>query len=427
MRYAIVALALLSMLTLVPSAQTTTCSVFQSSQSLGNYMISNAIPLSALGIAVSLMIVAIAYMIGEVFNYSGLKGWYKTELWEVVKSIIIIIVVFSSLIIASAIAEMMLGFPSSSIQTSGNAQSLENNLQGLCNSALSYLGYNLYNQVYVDFATMLGVSQGLALLKSIQVGTWVPVPIIILPYIGPVLSLQFGSLENPYVSSYIETLTPTAVFSIIKDMFTMILFPLLYLFLFQFQFLGSIMGMGIGILLPIGIILRAMPFTRGIGGTLIALGIGLSLVYPVLLVGFNTPISAFLQNILPTQPSTQFSEMFGTSLLGQMLNYVVNAVSALISAPLGGILVPIVLGPNVPLNAAAGYVAGVGAGFFAPLLSNIVIVLNFVIDQTIYLVMQLFLFIFDVIIGLAIVNQIAKLLGGTLSISQMGIGKMKLS
>ncbi|MGC8647279.1 MAG: hypothetical protein ACP5SA_00460, partial [Candidatus Micrarchaeia archaeon] len=67
------------------------------------------------------------------------------------------------------------------------------------------------------------------------------------------------------------------------------------------------------------------------------------------------------------------------------------------------------------------------AGFLEPMFSNIVAVLNFVVDQTIYLVMQLFLFVFDLVIGAAIINQIARMLGGSLSLSQMGVGKMRLT
>ncbi|MGC8651650.1 MAG: hypothetical protein ACP5UH_00130 [Candidatus Micrarchaeia archaeon] len=404
------------------------------SMTLGASAFATFIGLAAIGIAISFLLIAVSYMAGEVLNYGPLKGWYRTELWEVSKSVIIIVVLFSSIVIASAIANMLVG-NSASLQTSGSSSilgSLNTNLQGLCNGATSYLAYGLA-QSYVDFATMMGVSQGIAALKSISLGTWFPLPIPPVPV--PILTIQFGSLANIYVSSYIETLSSAAVFSFIKDMFTLVIFPMLYAFQFQYDFLGVVMLLGLGGLLPVGIILRALPFTRGIGGTFIALGIGASLVYPVLLVGFNQPISDYLSSILPSQIVSVSSAPPAPGLLGQLINYVVQYFENDLYFIRGGFLLTFVMGgnpvvqgyPNIGTQMIDGFNAGSNAGFFSPLSSSIVGILNFVVNQTSYLLIQFFLFVFDLVIGLAVVNQIARMLGGTMSLSKMGIGKMKLT
>ncbi|MCL4373308.1 MAG: hypothetical protein M1360_00875 [Candidatus Marsarchaeota archaeon] len=423
---ALIALLLPVLAGMASASSTYSCTVALSASNFSTF-----IGLAAIGIAISFLFIAVSYMAGEVLNYNALKGWYRTELWEVSKSILIIAVVFSSIIIASAIADMLVG-NAASLQggsTSSMLSSLSTNLEGLCSGATSYLAYGL-NQAYVDFATMLGVSQGIAALKSISLATWFPLPIIIPPIPEPILTLQSGSIANIYVSSYIETITPTTVFSFVKDMFTMIIFPMLYLFQFQYDFISVIIALGLGGLLPVGIILRAMPFTRGIGGTFIALGIGASLVYPVLLVGFNLPISNYLSNILPNQPAAT-TQPATSGLFGQM---VYNAQSAFDGLGEGPLIIaflfgsPVVQGyPNIVNDMNNGFALGSSAGFYDPLSSNIVEILNVVLNQTSYLLLQLFLFIFDMVIGLAVVNQIATMLGGTMSISRMGVGKMKLS
>jgi len=434
MRSIFVAAGLLAVLLLgMPSAQAYGCNITLTASDFATYL-----SLSFIGIMFSLLLIAVSYMLGEVLNYSALKGWYKTELWEVSKSIIIIAVVFASIVIASAIVNMFVGIPQST-QISSQASmfsSLSTNMQGLCAGGQNYLADGLANS-YLDFATMLGISQGIAALKSVVIGTWFPFPVFP-PFV--VLTIQFGSIANLYTSSYIETLTLTAVFSFIKDMFSMIIFPMLYLFQFQYDLLGLIIAFGLAVLLPIGMFLRAMPFTRGIGGTFIALGIGASLVYPALLVGFNAPISSYLSGVVPPQPvtPTTFSCPSGISGLGcDLSTYTYDILVGIMSSSIGGNSLirfllgePYIYAPNLqvtPTTLDAGYTIGFLAGFLEPMSSNIVAVLDFVVDQTIYLVMQLFLFVFDLIIGSAIINQIARMLGGTLSLTQMGVGKMKLA
>src|ERR1700733_3920180 len=93
----------------IPSAQAATsvtniqCVITNSTTTIGN-CIAAAIPLALLGLGLSLMMVGVVYMMGEVFQYDRLKRFYQNELWETIKSALIVVLVFSSLVVASAIA-----------------------------------------------------------------------------------------------------------------------------------------------------------------------------------------------------------------------------------------------------------------------------------------------------------------------------------
>ena len=55
--------------------------------------IADSIPIAGVGILLSLSFVAIAFMLGEVLKFEGLSNWYKTELWETTKSMLIVAVI----------------------------------------------------------------------------------------------------------------------------------------------------------------------------------------------------------------------------------------------------------------------------------------------------------------------------------------------
>ncbi|MGC8687211.1 MAG: hypothetical protein ACP5RM_00735 [Candidatus Micrarchaeia archaeon] len=424
---------MLAFVSVAHSQEITSCSNLSSS-SLGSFIL-GAIPLSFIGIMLSFLLIAITFMIGEVLNYGPLKGWYKTELWEVSKSILVIVIVFSSMIVGSAIVAAFVG-TSATYQAgstpSAQMSNLVGNLQGLCTAATNkYLAPQLINSTE-DFSFLLGVSQGIGALKSTVVETWFSLPI---PLIAPVIFLQFGSIANIYVSSYLSTISPTTVFSFIKDLMTMIIFPMLFIFRYQYDLLPTIIATGIGVFIPIGIVLRALPFARGIGGTFIAIGIGASLVYPALLVGFNLPLTNFINSAVPQPLSFLQNPSYGcpsgaSGLWCTVQNYIFIFVDNFIGISMGGIMLDFLLGASaVGISQGIGaYGAGSLVGFSTPVLySSILPILNIVIDQTLLLVVQFLLFVFDLIIGLALVNAIARSLGGTTSLQNMGVGKMKLA
>lgn len=395
--------------------------------------IANTIPLAAIGILLSMLLGAITFMAGEVFNYSPLKGFYKRELWETVKSMIIIAIIFSSVIIAGALATALAG-NSAQFQGGGYSQSstaLTNNFASLYTTAnTAYIQPQLQSS-YVTFSSMLGLSMGTDLLKTFSVSTWLPIP---LPTpLGVVGFVQFGSKANIFQSNYIDSLANKGSISLLSITATYVT-TILLVFQFQSDLLFVIVIIGFGVFIPVGIIMRAIPFVRGIGGTMIAIGIGISIVYPALLVGFNLPVTNYMYSIKPAPASSAACPFAGgpAGLLCQFWSGITGLINSAASTIFLGVgtsasttsPIQIAFGTNLPaatLTASDTQMAqGFWTGLAGPFANGIFPALNFVIDNSLNQIVQFILFVFDIIIGVALTNGIASLMGGKLT---LGIGK----
>jgi hypothetical protein len=69
-------------------------------------------------------------------------------------------------------------------------------------------------------------------------------------------------------------------------------------------------------------------------------------------------------------------------------------------------------------------VKGFSVGVGGPFTGGIFPALNFIIDNCLNQIVQFILFVFDIIIGYAITNGIANILGGKLT---LGVGRFKLA
>jgi hypothetical protein len=296
--------------------QTITCVITNTQVDVGT-CIASAIPLAAIGILISLLLGSVAYMAGQILNYAPLKELYKREVWETIKSGLIIAIIFSSIAIASAI---VVGFAGNSAVLPGQGQSassaITSNLGALYTTAqTSYLMPQLTN-TYAAFGGLLGFSLGAGILRTLSFAYWVPIPIPI-PTAAGFIVIQSGARFSPLQSTYFAppyispdllsqlsnpSLSSPNSFISIASITTI---TLMIIFQFQYDLIYVIAAVGLGVFIPIGIILRAMPFVRGIGGTMIAIGIGLAIIYPALLVGFNMPITNYMYSVTapPTTPT----------------------------------------------------------------------------------------------------------------------------
>jgi hypothetical protein len=409
-----------------PSVATTSCILTGTQISPGD-CIASAIPLALIGIMLSLIFGAIVFMFGEVLNYQALKGLYKRELWETAKSAIIVAIVFSSLVIASAIAASLTGTSSSASSSTGGTQ-LTSNLNGLYSAVnSSYLQPQLASS-YNAFGAVLGLAIGTDLLRSVSLSVYFPIPIP--TPLGIIGSVDSGVVTNIFVSSYISSLTTSATTggpSLITITATYVT-TVLVAFQFQSDLLYIIAAVGLGVFIPIGIFLRSIPFIRGIGGSMIAIGIGISLVYPALLLGFNLPVSNYMFSITAAAPPSQTCP-FATSASSVICNLVWSPISqffGLIISP-AGIPLKFAFG-NLPSGVFSGATAlsvkGFSVGVGGPFTGGIFPALNFIIDNCLNQIVQFILFVFDIIIGYAITNGIANILGGKLT---LGVGRFKLA
>ncbi len=387
-----------------PSFQTTPyCLVTGSDTTLGNCVVS-AIPLALFGVLFSFLLVAISYMLGSVFNISALKGWYQNELREAVKSILIIVLIFSLFIVLSSIAASYVGAPSSSLTTSSSTASNEitSNI-GMVYTALqtSYFTPELQN-VDTAFYNLLGLYDGIGVWKSMTLSLYIPIPIVPVFTIG---SLDFGVDENLYVSSVISSISDPGL-SLLTDIGKVILVPVTIILQVQQDLLASIIAIGFGVLLPVGIVLRAIPILRPLGGTFLALGIGASLVYPALLLAINVPISSYI-------PPTTIPTLSNSCPSGW------NPIECAFYSGAISVINTMLYASNANSQIFTGF--GYGMASYA----DIYPAFNIILSQAFLVaILQFILFILDLIIGIVIVQHIASLLGGSL---RLGIGRMKLA
>jgi len=136
------------------------------------------------------------------------------------------------------------------------------------------------------------------------------------------------------------------------------------------------------------LVMRALPFIRGIGGSLIAIGLAITVIYPSLLILMNYPITQMLQTNVYNPPSSCSSSIL------------CGAISAVLS-----------------------YFSEAGVALSS--FNSIFPALNGILAYNTYLVLQFVLFILDLGITYSLANNIARMLGGEI---RLGIGgKLKLA
>ncbi len=381
-------------LTVVPAGNNLIACIITGTTTTFDSCISYALPIAMIGILLSLALIAICYMLDTVVRIQSLKRWYINELKETAKSIMIIALIFASLVILSGIAATLAG----ATPATGSGIIQTNLGQNLYGAASKYL----QNEVLLAtqaFYFSAGAALGVNFIQSVVLSTWIPVPILPIPGLL-FAALQDGSKENIFQSSIIDTTGAGKNLSFLRDSLTFVIVPVLLVMQAQAVLLQSIIMIGLLVFLPIGIILRALPFLRGIGGTLIAIAIGLSLIYPTTLVAFNQPVTSFVVNnsgiSIPTTCSFNFN------------NAILNALA-------DGVLCNF-------FYAGGLYEAGAYAGLTS--ITSIYPLFNGVMYQILPLIIQFILLVLDIVIVVTLTNQLAKILGGSL---RLQLGQFKLA
>ena len=384
--------------------------------------IESAIPLAVIGLLVSFAMVAVAFMFGNVFNLPSLKNWYKGELWETTKSIIIVALIFGVLIILGALA---LGLTGSSIPVSyipgsqsGITGAVGENLNALYSSVLtSYVdpGMQLANESYYSLE---GLATGIGDLKKSSINEWIPIPI---PFVG---SLQFGLSSTLLSSSVIESDTAAPGFSFIKDIITIVLIPVYIVFSVLSVDLYSIVIAGLTLFIPIGIVFRAFPFLRGLGGSFIAIGIAIALVFPALLVMFNLPIQNFILPLI-FSPNYPYAPAQSCSYLTfNFFEDIACGPASLAFTISSSYLIAVQTSNPAYISAFSNGQNDALDTLFNKAGGSVYPAINFIDSETYGVLLQFILFIFDIVITIVIAGALAQMLGGKLS---LGVGKFKIA
>jgi hypothetical protein len=362
-----------------------------------NYSINVAISFSLFAILTSFFFIAVIYIINKVFPEARLGSFINNEYKEIVKSILIIIIIYGSLAFFSGVAVSLTGASVGTFSTSlGNL---------LYNSEVYLCGTN--NILTTGTENLISVALADGLLKGLTI-SWggLPIPPVPLPGIGAFLpvvksGVEFNLLTNNIFQTDFVSGTQF-VTSVMNDIFNNVIFPAVNLITVQISILPIFEIIGLWFLIPLGLIFRALPFIRGIGGTLIALGIGIAIIWPATLVLFNIPVSNFFYGYLSLHGETPTSACSSLGLLSTICS---------------GLSEYSYFSPSIALTSSA--VSSITPFSIAlSSLSSIYPGLNYILQNTLYIILQVFiLFIFDLIIAYTITENIAKTLGGSLDLS----------
>ncbi len=374
------------------------CTSYQGNVSFN--ITTTVISLSLLALTISFLVVAIGYFISKLIPSIGVQGWLRSEYWEIGKTTMLIAGIFAIMTLISGVMVALYGLQSGQSTSAG---AYYNNVGTLVNGVMNnYLCGQVVCNIEEGNDYLTGLAAGLGALRTTKVGLYIPVPLI--PP-TPVVTLQFGFIAVPYTNPMLDSTVLSVQYeSALNDAMEFIAAPATLIIYAQIYMLPYLIEVVLVVLIPIGLILRALPFLRGIGGTLIAIGIGVGILYPSVLLFFNYPISSMLLSNLPTYSQTSLSYS-GSNLLESLLVGIVNTVSSWFS------------------GFAAG-TAGVSDGLSSFFYDNLYGVMNGINYYLLFSLSQIILFVLDLMIVYPATDAIAKMLGGTIRL-QLG-GRMKL-
>ena len=260
------------------------------------------------------------------------------------------------------------------------------------------------------------MASGTGFWSTLQVSFYVPSPTDLLTTIA--IGINFGVLFLPFGNWALQTGNFHIAFfgSIINDLSNFIMFPYTSMEIGVITLLPALAYIGLAFFIPIGLVFRALPFVRGIGGTLLAIGVAMAVVFPAVLVLFNYPVTQALDSALPLQqPSAVVSgpltcPTIGGGVFGTVVTTVLGTGCALINSAIGTI----------------GNVAdSIGSSSAVFSTKAIYYYMNQILQYGLYLIVQLLLLAIDIIIIYPIVDNIARVFGGSIKLS-LG-GKLRLA
>jgi len=333
------------------------------------------LPVSLVAFTISLDIVAIGYIISKLFPSTGISGWINAEYWELAKTAMLIVGVYAILVFISSVAVIVSGVTPSTSNVLANFNSILTSSNEYFAQTESAIGFSM--------DTMYDISQTLGALRSI---TLVVQPFFNVPLVpeSPA-SFKWGYAESIYANQLLEQGITTGTYeSMINDAFILLYIPMAFLTYILHIGIYYAIVLGLWILLPIGILFRAFPFIRGIGGTLIGIGMGIGIVFPATIVMFNIPLSNAMQFLIPQSIGVRASNF---------------------------------------LSGEAGIIwTGLTNLFY--IIGSIYYFLNIFWSYGAYLILLLLIYISDLAIVYSLADNIARTLGGSF---RLGLtGKMRL-
>ncbi len=235
------------------------------------------VPVSLTAVMIMFFTVVLAYMMSYAFNLLDLKRWAKAEFQQALASIILIGLIFGTVTAEDAVIKQSYGVQyiqglTESVAAGIAAPGLQGGkvspfdvafaqLRAMTDCAEKYYleAYDVIEgkEVFFTFGLRIGL-----LGITLDIG-------YIIKFIAMIMSWM--ELNQAYYNANNLTWLALATY-------------------FQMNFLSWVESSAFTVFLPLGIVLRIFPFTRGAGATLMAIAIGLYLVYPLMMVIMYTMV-----------------------------------------------------------------------------------------------------------------------------------------
>ncbi len=356
------------------------------------------IALTLIALLVGFDVVVLGFLFSKMVPSAGIGNWLKNEYYELAKSAILIVAIYSAITIVSGIG-LVLAYNPNNVASTPPTGSIAN-VGGLIDESEYYL-CTVQGNLGAAWDFVGQISFALGFVQDMKVGLSPGFPLI-----WDIGGFQSGFAANPYHTFMLESgnLIIQHFESTIFDFLQFVLFPVSTMIVGFEPLIPYLVWVGLSIMIPTGLIFRAFPFVRGVGGTLIAIGIATSVIFPAVLILLDQPIAAQAQSIMPPYTPSPPSQQCSGSWICNVFSFFLNMPQFKLLESFG-------------LQGFTYYSLAAFQGIYP--------FFNGIMQSGFYIIVQLLLLAADIIIIYQLTDSIAKMLGGTIRLS-LG-NKLKLA
>lgn len=320
------------------------------SENIWNQYLPAWFPLFAIAVLIGYGLAGIAFMLSRVFITPSLETWARLELFEVTSSAFLVLIIFIAL---GAIDSIF-------VAATGNTP-MDASLEFMDEISNKLMDIYLDN---VKFGYALGLLSGppLQYLQSTQQdaagtpdqgATQTSSSVL-----GSILRFSIVGIESFHLSYY--PFYGADVFNSHYSLMQTVSLTALMISIFSSTLLDFVASIAIPVAIPLGLFLSIFSFTRKMGRTLIAFGVGLYLFVPMsILIGQTMYDSAYkADTAIPNIGKPHDVDKFISGILAAKLSEILLNISVMTLAMLGTVsfAIPCVLG-----GAAASVLCGIAA------------------------------------------------------------------
>jgi len=211
---------------------------------------------STIVIAIAFLLIGLAFMLGQALGNTRITRWSETELYELLGTAVILTIYLSGSamldkVIGPAFYNSSLAYPSDPPREgAGNWASVELHVQEYLQGELNFIKDNIIKSM-LWLASLAGITSTISLIMSTGPAAMSLSPLPAFGGVQQFIALAMGAIAVSAVQLQVQL-------SVVK------LWPGMF-----------------SVLLPLGIIFRAFPFTRMAGSAAIAIAIGFTIILPI--------------------------------------------------------------------------------------------------------------------------------------------------